>query len=125
MTDRVRDAHGDAEGPSENFLAATQTVLAWRRMALQVGLGAVVAARLLTSRFGPAVFIVAVVGVVAAIAVHASASSAYAHATKSRGGHLTGPAKARVADPRVRLSIVAAFALAVALAALVWMGAQW
>lgn len=80
-----------------------------------------VAARLLSERVGPAVFTAALIGVGVAIAVHASASAAFAHGTQHRGGHVNQRGKARIAHPRVRLGIVSSFAVAVALAALVWM----
>lgn len=106
--------------PSDTFLAATQTVLAWRRTALQVALGAVVAARLLSEAFGPSVIVVGLVGVAIAIIVHGSASAAYAHGTKRRGGHVSRRGKSRIADARVRLALVAAFAVLVACAGLLW-----
>lgn len=112
------------DSPSATFLAATQAVLAWRRTALQLAIGAVVAARLLSEQVGPAVFIAGLVGLGAAIAVHASASSAFVYSTKRRGGHVNRRGKARIAHPQVRLGIVAGFAVAVALAALTWMVIQ-
>lgn len=118
-------AHRDLEDlPSENFLAATQTVLAWRRTALQVAVGAVVAARLLSEAFGASVILVGLAGVVIAIVVHASASAAYSRGTKRRGGHVSRRGKSRIADARVRLSLVAGFALAVAASGLVWILVQ-
>ncbi|WP_084040191.1 hypothetical protein [Demequina sp. NBRC 110053] len=114
-------AYRDLEDvPSENFLAATQTVLAWRRTALQVAVGAVLAARLLSEAFGPWVFVAALGGVGLAVAVHASASAAYAEGTKARGGHVSRSGKARIADAKVRLTMLAAFTAAVALAGLLW-----
>jgi uncharacterized membrane protein YidH (DUF202 family) len=114
-------AYRDVEDlPSDTFHAATQTVLAWRRTALQVALGAVVAARLLSEAFGPSVFVVGLVGVAIAIIVHGSASAAYAHGTKRRGGHVSRRGRSRIGDAYLRLALVAAFALLVACAGLLW-----
>jgi uncharacterized membrane protein YidH (DUF202 family) len=106
--------------PSDTFLAATQTVLAWRRTALQVGIAAVVAARLLSQSVGPAVILAALIGVAVAIAVHASASAAYAQGTTAGGGHVSERGKVRIAHAQVRLTLVAAVAVVVAIAGLTW-----
>ncbi|MCB2412330.1 hypothetical protein LGT39_05645 [Demequina sp. TTPB684] len=107
------------ETPSSNHLAAGQTLLAWRRTALQVAVLGIVAARLLTDRFGIGVVIASVVGVAVGVLVHASAGHAYGEAT-GRGGHLNRRGKATVAKPQVRLAMLAGLTLAVGVGALVW-----
>ncbi|WP_084076673.1 hypothetical protein [Demequina sp. NBRC 110057] len=110
-----------AREPTGPVDAATLTVLAWRRTALRVAVGAVVAARLLTSEFGGAVVVAGLVGVAIALTVHASASAAYLRIVKraSRGESPGG-----IARPGIRIGALAGFTLAVGLAGLAWVALQ-
>lgn len=127
-------ADGDAPRVDpQTALSNERTLLSWIRTslalvatgaALQVALGAVVAARLLSEAFGPSVIVVGLVGVGIAIIAHGCASAASAHGTKRthgtkrRGGHVSRQGRSRIGDAHLRLALVAAFALLVACAGL-------
>jgi uncharacterized membrane protein YidH (DUF202 family) len=99
--------------------AAEETLLAWRRTALQLGIGAVIGARTLAQHIGPAVIVAALAAVALAVVVHASASRAYSQATKD-SGEISPRALSQLEAPETRLALIASAAVCVGLLASAW-----
>lgn len=109
--------HSHRQGDSLD--AASLTALAWRRTALRVAVGAVVATRLLTNEFGGWVVVAGLVGVAIVLVVHASASAAYLRYERRPPRRSPGQGMARSG---IRVAALAGFTVAVGLVGLAWVG---
>lgn len=100
-------------------IAAAETLLSWRRTALQLAVGAIVATRALVGDFGSWLVLGGLLGTGLAFTVHASASRAYDEAREGierrSGGRGT-----RLGHPHARLAPVLIGTLAIGVVALVW-----
>jgi uncharacterized membrane protein YidH (DUF202 family) len=94
--------------------AAALTVMAWRRTALHIALGAVIATRLLVGDFGPEVVLAGLAGLGFAAATMAAASRAHAE----RGD------ESPIASAHKRLLATTIAVMVVGVGALAWVVAE-
>ena len=106
-----------AAAPAEAAAQAERTALAWRRTALGVGTGAVVAARLVASAAGPAAYALVLAGGVAVVLLFDTARRRYASATRALSG---GERAGAVPGPGAPAAVLAGLAALVGLAGFVY-----
>lgn len=96
-------------------LQPERTELAWRRTCLALGVGSIVAMRLLPAAFGHALWVLAgIAGLIATICIWVTARSRFEHGVQAI---TAGGAHARLADGHLLLAL-ACFAIVIGLSSL-------
>ncbi|WP_061960313.1 DUF202 domain-containing protein [Demequina flava] len=103
--------------PPDAFDLRTLTALAWRRTSLRIGAVSIAGAQLLVLYYGPAAYLLAVLGLASALIMHLSASRRY---VKVSHGIRQGEHHAGIARAGVRVGVLSIFAGLVALATFGW-----